>query len=94
MSAGPRITDHAVLRYIERACGVDVEGVRERIAKKIAPLVTRGMTSVSVDGLTFMLSPEGNCTTVIDKPSARAAREGALRARGHQPRKNNGRDHE
>jgi len=30
------ITDHAVLRYIERVCGVDVEDLRRRIATDIA----------------------------------------------------------
>lgn len=29
------VTDHAVLRYLERAWGVDVEGLRRRIARRM-----------------------------------------------------------
>ena len=31
-----KITDHAVLRYLERACGVNVEALRRRIARRAA----------------------------------------------------------
>ncbi len=30
-----RVTDHAVLRYLQRVDGVDVEGVRQRIAESL-----------------------------------------------------------
>ena len=32
---GLSVTDHAVLRYLERGLGVDVEGVRRRIARQL-----------------------------------------------------------
>ncbi|MBC6416253.1 MAG: hypothetical protein GDA47_00280 [Rhodospirillales bacterium] len=34
----PQVTDHAVLRYLERGLGVDVEALRRRIARVLAPV--------------------------------------------------------
>ena len=34
MSSRVTITDHAVLRYLERACGVDVDALRRHISRR------------------------------------------------------------
>ncbi len=37
MTVRVHITDHAVLRYLERGLGVDVAGLRRRIARSPSP---------------------------------------------------------
>ena len=56
MSQMIRVTDHAVVRWIERAHGIDVAAIRRQIVSK----VTR-----SVD-LAEQLDERGNVTVVLD----------------------------
>lgn len=60
------VTDHAVLRYIERALSIDVEEVRQTIADKCATGVELGAMSVRVDGVRFMLQKHKVITTAPD----------------------------
>jgi hypothetical protein len=39
-----RITDHAVLRWLERVHGLDIEGMRAQLLADIGPLATMGAT--------------------------------------------------
>lgn len=50
------VTDHAVLRYLERACGVDIEAVRAEIARAVRRGVATGACGVRRDGLNFRLA--------------------------------------
>lgn len=52
MSAPIRVTDHAVVRYLERARGFDIEGVRRHIAETCAAGVV-GATCVRSEGVRF-----------------------------------------
>jgi hypothetical protein len=49
----PRVTDHAVLRYLERARGFDVEAVRVHIATLCAPAVAAGASTFRAEGVRF-----------------------------------------
>lgn len=49
----PRVTDHAILRYLERAKGVDVEAVRRHIEEICAGPMVAGATSVRAEGVKF-----------------------------------------
>jgi hypothetical protein len=72
----PDVTDHAVLRYLERAKGFDIEAVRQEIAQIVAPAVAVGATAFSANGLTFPLV--GNrVVTVLDaeQPTRTARRD-------------------
>jgi len=62
----PRVTDHAVLRYIERAHGVDVEALRAHIAVLVARGVAEGGSAVIVGGVKFVLERE-TVVTVLDR---------------------------
>ena len=68
MSA-PHITDHAVLRYLERGWGVDINGLRGRIAAQLpaAEMVmeTLGDGAVVRDGLRFHLRRAEDGTVVL-----------------------------
>ncbi len=70
----PRVSDHALLRFLERAGGVDVEALRGAVAASLAraseAATVMGATDyhVVVDGLCFVVrsgvlvtvSPEGS----------------------------------
>lgn len=49
------VTDHAVLRYLERVHGLDVDYFRGVIADQVADGVRYGASAVQVDGVKFVL---------------------------------------
>lgn len=53
MSNLPRVTDHAVLRYLERAKGFDIESVRSHIATLCAGAVNSGASTMHAEGVKF-----------------------------------------
>ncbi|HAW49182.1 MAG TPA: hypothetical protein DCX34_18445 [Roseovarius sp.] len=59
------VTDHAVLRYLERAEGVDVEGIRRMIGRRVDRAVEMGACGIQADGLTFRLE-QGVVVTVYE----------------------------
>ena len=67
------VTDHALLRYLERVVGIDVEELRRVITARVDRGAQLGACGVSVDGHTFVLSQgigRVAVTTVIPRPSA------------------------
>jgi hypothetical protein len=64
-----RVSDHAVLRYLERVGGFDIERLRKDIARRVETAVQAGACGVVVDGWSFRVKdgPHGPVvTTVID----------------------------
>lgn len=60
------VTDHAVLRYLERAKGVDVPAIRRHIAELTRRGVDKRGNAVVIEGVKFVL--QGNVvTTVLDR---------------------------
>lgn len=51
----PVVSDHALLRYIERAHGVDVEALRAHVAGLVQKGVDLGAPLVVVEGVRFVL---------------------------------------
>lgn len=78
--AGLRVTDHAMVRFLERAGGVEVEALRLQIEASLerAHSAARAMSEhdylVRVDGLIFVVRGEA-VTTVLpdDHPGQHAA---------------------
>lgn len=57
----PRISDHALLRWLERAHGVDVEGFRRMMAEEVAlSMQAEGLRRVR-HGPAFVVSADGEC---------------------------------
>jgi hypothetical protein len=50
-----RVSDHAVIRYLERAQGFDIEAVRAHIAGLCGPAARAGAKTVIAEGLRFEL---------------------------------------
>lgn len=65
VSPEPRMSEHALLRYIERVYGVDVEAVRaEVMSPAIVAALKTGATAVTVKGVK-MLAKDGTIVTVV-----------------------------
>lgn len=72
----PSVPDHAVLRYLERAKGVDIDAVRRHIAGLVQRGVNAHGDAVVVEGVKFVL--RGNVVvTVLDKRWPATKREDA-----------------
>lgn len=53
-----RVTDHAIIRYLERAKNVDMQALREEIATKAQLGALLGASAVTCDGIKFVLEPD------------------------------------
>lgn len=55
-TAAIRISDHAVLRYLERVCGLDIKAVRAEIARRAGLAAEHpGASAVISGGFAFRL---------------------------------------
>lgn len=68
MSRRPHVTDHALLRYLQRVVGVDVELHRRQIERRVALAVEVGACGLVSDGFRYALS-ENRVTTVMSAAS-------------------------
>ena len=62
-----RVSDHAVLRYMERAMNLNVEIVREHIASLCQPASHAGAVCVRAEGVRFELSNNVVTTVTPDR---------------------------
>lgn len=60
-----RISDHAVLRYLERAMALNIDLVREHIASICQPAASVGAVCVRSEGLRFEIA---NNTVITVRP--------------------------
>lgn len=58
------VSDHAVIRWLERAKGMDIAAVRREIAKVCEKGVQMGAEGVKVNGVHFRLAGNVVCTVV------------------------------
>lgn len=77
------VTDHAVLRWVERACGIDVEAVRAAISGCCGRGVEARAEVIVVDQVKFIVVDGVIVTTLhkrwrarTEKKSCRAAKPG------------------
>lgn len=61
------VTDHAVLRYLERHGGLDIEALRRSIAERLKPVALTGAERATVDGMVFVFraDPEGRAVVTV-----------------------------
>ncbi len=71
MTTSLHVTDHAILRYLERAHGLDVEAVRRHIASRCATGAELRATTVIVERVKFVLADRGGELTVVTVLKAR-----------------------
>lgn len=76
------ITDHAIVRYLERVYGLDLESLKQEITAKIKPAIEIGAASVRIGDHTYCIvinDRSASLTTVIDgrqSPTAKAKKFG------------------
>ncbi|MGH1416878.1 MAG: hypothetical protein ACRBB0_25565 [Pelagimonas sp.] len=60
------ISDRALLRYLERAKGVDVEALRRELGRRVDSAVEGhvGLSAVNIAGLRFAIGRDGTVPTV------------------------------
>lgn len=64
------VSDHAVLRWLERVHGMDIETIRREIGQKAAVALDHpGAEAVLVDGIKLQLR-DGVVTTVVERSNA------------------------
>jgi hypothetical protein len=49
------VSDHAVLRYLERAHGLDIGAVRDHLAERAATAADLGALAVKIEGVKLVL---------------------------------------
>lgn len=66
MKMEPHISDHAVLRYIQRKMGFDLDAIRAEImTPTVYYAIKAGACKVTIEGYSYMVSKEGCITTII-----------------------------
>lgn len=59
------VTDHAVIRYLERVQGVDIEGLRRQIGRLVDHGLEAGACGVISGGFVYRI--EGGCVVTITR---------------------------
>lgn len=60
-----RVTDHAVLRYLERVGGFDIETLRRQIAHRMTLPAALGVHTVIIDGHRYVVKDLGREVVVV-----------------------------
>ncbi len=61
------VTDHAVIRWLERAKGMDIYAIRREIADLVAPAVAARAVGVKISGIKFAIAGHVVCTVIREK---------------------------
>ena len=59
-----RVSDHAVLRYLERHGGFEIEKLRQDIGRRLAPFAATGAHRIKIDGIVFAIREDAQGKTV------------------------------
>lgn len=59
-----QVTDHAVVRYLERVGGFDIAALRAEIARRCDPAYSIGASSIIIEGFAFLIG-DGKVITVV-----------------------------
>ena len=65
MKAGLIVSDHAVLRYLERVGGFDISRLRCEIAARLQPAADAGAHGVVIDGHSYLIDQKGERGPVL-----------------------------
>lgn len=71
----PTVSDHALIRYIERVHGIDIEHIRSSLLDKAALGIKTGAASVRVDDCTLVIKGSTVVTVMVDEKKAPVVRK-------------------
>lgn len=63
------VSDHALVRWIERGHGIDLEDVREELAGALRSHHDMGCSNIPVGGMWAVVRNDVVITVVMDKPA-------------------------
>jgi len=79
------ITDHALLRYVERVFGIDVDAVRRQILTDgVAKCIELGASTITVNGIQFRVK-DRSIVTVIGSNQKPHRKKSKAHHRGRRP---------
>lgn len=82
------VTDHAVLRYLERERGIDIEAIRNEMATPIVRAACAARASkVLMGGTEFRICSTGKVRTVVTRQKSHFSKRPAGQSKGHRKRK-------
>lgn len=77
MTSEPKVTDHALMRFMERILNLDMDSLRTRIlTPTVAAAIRAGASAVTVEGVRMLVSG-GVITTVLDAAAHRRTNHAA-----------------
>lgn len=83
----PRVTDHALMRFMERILNLDLDALRGRmLTPTVAAAIRAGASAVTVEGVRLVVCG-GVITTVLDAAERRRTNHGALNTAAPPPAK-------
>lgn len=62
----PVVTDHALVRYLERVCGIDLDGYRREIEARTAHAVEVGACALISEGWRYVIL-NGRIVTIMSR---------------------------
>ena len=68
------VTNHALLRYLERVCGIDVEAIRGRIHAECSEALRHGARRITRHGVRYCIRNGRIVTVIYDPPRPRKLR--------------------
>ena len=80
------VSDHALIRYLERVQGFDLERFRKEISEIVTGAARAGATQVSHSGFTYCIRDSSTVTTIIPGGSPHGARMKATQHNGRSIR--------
>lgn len=77
------VSDHALLRYLERALGFDTEALRREIGHRVDRAAEAGACGVVIDGMRYALEPrlDGGVVVATVAPASELANRRRSRLR-------------
>lgn len=83
-----QITDHALVRWLERARGIDMEELREVLSDLAQPFVDVRAKHAECDGVWFVFDGEKLVTIVDTKPTTRSLLKNDRRRQNNTHKRN------
>jgi hypothetical protein len=72
------VSDHAIVRYLERVGGFDIDRLRQQIASRISEAAKAGASAVVVDGYEYVIQIDASGHPIVAtvlKPSQQKRRK-------------------
>lgn len=76
------VSDHAILRFIERVYGLDLEPVRQKIAEKAQRAADAGAASIIIDGFKYTIEHNSPQVAIVSTVIRKGKDPYAARSRG------------